>query len=74
MTILDFLDLDEEDSYFTVYFEVQILWNDLRLQYHFLKNNKTFPDSEAIGRLWTPELQFMHGTDTDIIAEGIHIW
>ena len=73
VTILDILDLDEEDAFFTVYFDVKILWNDLRLQFQYLKHNKTLPSSSALDQIWKPELQFMHLSKTEIIDERIYI-
>ena len=74
VTILDILDLDEEDAFFTVYFDVKILWHDLRLQFRYLKDDKTFPNSSALDQIWKPELQFMHISKTETIDERIYIW
>ena len=60
LIVEDILDLDEEDAFFTVYFDVKILWHDLRLQFQYLKDDKTFPNSSALNQIWKPELQFMH--------------
>ena len=57
-TVLDILDVSEQNSEFEIYFMIQLWWNDFKLEFEFLKDveDKNLLDT----KIWTPNLQFFH--------------
>ena len=59
-TVLDILDINEQNSVFEIYFMIQLSWKDFKLEYEFLKDAEEKNQIQNITRIWIPNLQFFH--------------
>ena len=60
ITIMDIMDVDEDDSSYVVYFRLSVKWYDRKLDFHYLKNKdyaNIIPE-EYTKQIWIPELDF----------------
>ena len=60
ITIMDIMDVDEDDSSYVVYFRLIVKWYDRKLDFHYLKNKdyaNIIPE-EYTKHIWIPEIDF----------------
>ena len=55
-TVLDILDVNEQNSEFEIYFMIQLSWNDFKLEFEFLKDVEDKNLIKNVTRIWTPNL------------------
>ena len=67
-TVLDILDVSEQNSEFEIYFMIQLSWNDFKLEFEFLKDVEDKNLLKNVTRIWTPNLQFFHIKSAPIMA------
>ena len=59
VTIMNILDINDAESIFKIFFSLELVWNDLNIDFCFLKND-TEKNIVVVGDIWYPELEFMH--------------
>ena len=72
VTILDVLEVNEEDSLFEVFYEMTLKWLDPQLEFDFLKSQIDGNLIENTSRIWTPNLVFYHIKNDEVIEESLH--
>ena len=73
VTILDVLQIDEEDSIFEVFYEMNLMWYDPQLKYDFLKTQISGNIIRNTNSIWTPNLVFYHIKNEEIIEKTLHV-
>ena len=61
VTVFDLIDINEEDSVFSILFSLVLEWRDLNLNYNFLKENKenNIIKDQVYEAMWRPSVQFL---------------
>ena len=61
VTVFDLIDINEEESVFSILFSLVLEWRDLNLNYNFLKENKenNIIKDQTYAAMWRPSVQFM---------------
>ena len=72
VTILDVLEVNEEDSLFEVFYEITLMWIDPQLEFDFLKPRMDGNIIENISSIWTPHLVFYHIKNDEVIEESLY--
>ena len=69
VTIISILDINDAESIFKIFFSLELVWNDLNLDFCFLKNDTE--KNLVFDEIWKPELQFMHlKKDIDLLNDA----
>ena len=71
VTIFDLIDINEEESVFSILFSLVLEWRDLNLNYNFLKEDKekNIIKDEVYEKIWQPKVQFLLLRDGSIVNE-----
>ena len=59
VTIMNILDINDAESIFKIFFSLELVWNDLNLDFCFLKN-ETEKNLVIEEKIWYPVIEFMH--------------
>ena len=61
VTVFDLIDINEEDSVFSILFSLVLEWRDLNLNYNFLKEKKenNIIKDQMYEAMWRPSVQFL---------------
>ena len=61
VTVFDLIDINEEESVFSILFSLVLEWRDLNLNYNFLKENKenNIIKDQVYEAMWRPSVQFL---------------
>ena len=59
ITIMNILDINDAESIFKIFFSLELVWNDLNLDFCFLKN-ETEKNIVIAEKIWYPVIEFMH--------------
>ena len=70
--ILDVLEVNEEDSLFEVFYEINLMWIDPQLKFDFLKSNIHGNLIRNTSSIWIPHLVFYHIKNDEVIEESLH--
>ena len=59
-TVMDVIDIDEEEFSFDIYFSLLVKWFDKNLQFSFLKrlSAKNSVSSAVFNKIWVPDVEF----------------
>lgn len=68
-TVLDILDINEQNSVFEIYFMIKLSWRDFKLEYEFLKDDEDKNLIQNVTRIWTPNLQYFHIKTVDSVID-----
>ena len=58
VTIMNILDINDAESIFKIFFSLELVWNDLNLDFCFLKNDTE--KNLVFKEIWYPTIWFMH--------------
>lgn len=71
VTIFDLIDINEEESVFSILFSLVLEWKDLNLNFNFLKENKenNIIKDEIYEAMWQPRVQFLLLQDGSVVRQ-----
>ena len=60
VTILSILDINDVDSFFKIFFSLELVWRDINVNYCFLKNETRKNIIPLKEEIWSPQISMMH--------------